>query len=111
MTQLLSLFYKGTAVSKGSTDFLYKVMTETSTGANRMRALLPKGTVVADKTGTSGTNAAGLTPATNDVGIITLPSGKHIALAVFVCNSTSDEATREGTIAKITKAVYDAYAH
>jgi beta-lactamase class A len=111
MTELLGLFYKGKALSKSSTDFLYKLMTETSTGPNRIKGLLPAGTVVAHKTGTSGTNAAGLTPATNDVGIITLPNGKHIAIAIFVCNSTSDEATREGTISKIAKAAYDFYGH
>jgi beta-lactamase class A len=110
MTQLLDLFYAGKVLSKANTDFLYKLMTETTTGPNRIKGMLPPGTVVAHKTGTSGTNAEGLTPATNDVGIITLPNGKHLAVSVFVCNSTNDEATREATIAKIAKAAYDNYA-
>jgi beta-lactamase class A len=110
MTVLLDKFYSGKALSKNSTDFLYKIMTETSTGPKRIKGLLPEGTVVAHKTGTSPTNAAGLSPATNDVGIITLPNGKHLAIAVFVCNSTNDEATREGTIAKIAKAAWDVYS-
>lgn len=107
MTLLLDLFYKGTLLSKPSNDFLYKIMLETSTGPNRIKGLIPANTEVAHKTGTSNTNSANLTPATNDVGIITLPNGKHVAIAVFVCNSTADEATREGVIAKIAKAVYD----
>ncbi len=110
MTLLLDKFYSGKLLSKSSTDFLYKILTETTTGPNRMKALLPAGTIVAHKTGTSPTNAAGLSPATNDVGIITLPNGKHLAVAIFVCNSTADEATREGVIAKIAKAVWDTYA-
>jgi beta-lactamase class A len=109
MTMLLDQFYQGKLMSKTYTDFLYKIMTETTTGPKRIKGLLPQGTIVAHKTGTSPTNAEGLTPATNDVGIITLPNGKHVILSVFVCNSTSDEATREGVIAKIAKAVFDAY--
>jgi beta-lactamase class A len=109
MTHLLDLLYKGTALSKSSNDFLLKIMTETSTGPNRIKGLLPAGTIVAHKTGSSPTNAAGLSPATNDVGIITLPNGKHLAISVFVCNSTDDEATREAVIAKIAKAAWDFY--
>jgi beta-lactamase class A len=109
MTQLLDLFYKGKIMSKPNTDFLYKLMTETTTGPNRIKGMLPAGTVVAHKTGSSGTNAEGLTPATNDVGIITLPNGKHLAISVFVCNSTDDTATRDAIIAKVSKAAYDFY--
>jgi beta-lactamase class A len=110
MTRLLDMFYKGDVLTKGSTDYLLKLMTETVTGPNRIKALLPSGTVVAHKTGSSGTNAEGLSPATNDVGIITLPNGKHLAISIFVCNSTDDVATREGVIAKIAKAAFDAYS-
>jgi beta-lactamase class A len=109
MTILLDQFYAGKILSKSNTDFLYKIMTETSTGPKRLKGLLPAGTIVAHKTGTSPTNAEGLTPATNDVGIITLPNGKHMAIAVFICNSTNDEQTREGVIAKIAKAAWDYY--
>lgn len=109
MTMLLDLFYNGKILAKTTNDFLYKIMTDTSTGPKRIKGLLPDGTVLAHKTGTSPTNAEGLSPATNDVGIITLPNGKHLAIAVFVCNSTADEATREAVIAKIAKAAYDAH--
>ncbi|MFI5137419.1 MAG: class A beta-lactamase, subclass A2 [Sphingobacteriales bacterium] len=110
VTILLDQFYSGKVLTKSSTDFLYKLMTETTTGPNRIKGLLPASTVVAHKTGSSGTDAAGVTPATNDAGIITLPNGKHIAIAVFVCNSTNDEATREGVIANIAKAAFDYYS-
>lgn len=110
MTILLDKFYKGTILSKSNTEFLYNILTETTTGPHRIKGLLPAGTVAAHKTGTSPTNAEGLTPATNDVGIITLPNGKHLAIAVFVCNSTDDEAIREMVIAKIAKAAFDFYS-
>lgn len=107
MVKLIDVFYTGKTLLPASKDFLYKIMTETTTGPKRIKGLLPAGAVVAHKTGTSPTNDAGLSPATNDVGIITLPNGKHVAIAVFVCNSTADEATRESVIANIAKAVYD----
>jgi beta-lactamase class A len=107
MIKLIDAFYNGKVLSQTSRDFLLKILTESTTGPNRIKGLLPAGTVVAHKTGTSGTNDAGLSPGTNDVGIITLPNGKHIAIAIFVCNSTADEATRDAVIAKIAKAVYD----
>ena len=110
MTSLLNMFYTGKVLTKASTDLLMKMMTETTTGPNRLKGLLPAGTVVAHKTGSSATSAEGLTPATNDVGIITLPNGKHLAISVFVCYSTADESTRESVIAKIAKAAFDSYS-
>lgn len=55
-------------------------MTETSTGLKRLKGLLPDGTVVAHKTGTSST-VNGVTAATNDVELVTLPNGQHLAIA------------------------------
>jgi len=76
----------------------------------RLKGLLPPDTVVAHKTGTDGTRN-GLTRATNDIGIITLPDGRHLEIAVFVKDSTADETTREATIARIAKAAFDAWRH
>lgn len=109
IVQLLDIFYQGKALSKTSNDFLMKAMVVTTTGPKRLKGLLPADAVVAHKTGTSPTNADGLSPATNDVGIITLPNGKHIAIAVLVCNSKADEATRDTVIAQIAKAAWDYY--
>ena len=107
MVKLLNVFYNGKVLAPASRDFLYKIMTETVTGPKRIKGLLPAGTMVAHKTGSSGTNDMGLSPGTNDIGIITLPNGKHVAVAIFVCNSTADEVTRDMVIANIAKAVYD----
>jgi beta-lactamase class A len=109
LVKLLELFYNGKVLSQTSNDFLMKAMLATSTGPKRLKGLLPADAVVAHKTGTSPTNKDGLTAATNDIGIITLPNGKHLAIAVMVCNSKADEATREGVIAKIAKAAWDYY--
>jgi beta-lactamase class A len=48
-----------------------------------------------------------VTSATNDVGIVTLPDGRHIILAIYIQDSTADGPTREKVIADIAKAVCD----
>lgn len=85
---------------------LMKYMAESTPGERRLKGLLPKGAFVAHKTGTSGTQN-GLTAATNDIGIIELPNGKHAAVAAFVSDSKADERAREAIIAQIAKAVWD----
>lgn len=91
-------------VSEASQALLLKFMTESTTGPKRLKGLLPVGTPVAHKTGTSGTEK-GITAATNDIGIITLPTDRHLAIAVFVADSPADEAIREGVIARIAQAI------
>lgn len=104
---LLKKFYNDQIVSKNSTVFLMKIMIETTTGTNKIVAQLPKGTQVAHKTGSSGKNDNGLTIAENDIAIITLPSGKHYAISVFVSDSMESEATNTKMIADISKLVFD----
>jgi hypothetical protein len=106
MNNLLKKFYDQKIVSKTSTEFLMKTMEAASTGKNRLIAQLPENTVVAHKTGTSATQN-GVTAATNDAGIVTLPNGKHYAISVFVSDSKEDEATNEKIIADISKKVWD----
>jgi beta-lactamase class A len=81
---------------------------DTATGPRRIKGGLPAGTPVAHKTGTSRTRD-GKTDATNDVGLVTLPSGNRIAVVVFVSASPADEATRERTIADLARAAYDRF--
>lgn len=87
---------------------LLSFMISSNPGAKRLKGLLPKGTVVAHKTGTSGTQN-NVTAATNDIGIIQLPIG-HLAIAVFVSDSPADEKTREAVIAKVAKAAWDRWS-
>lgn len=107
ITELLTTFYTKKVLSKTSFNFLWKTMVETSTGTNRLKGQLPKGTIVGHKTGTSDTNKQGVTSAINDVGIVKLPNGKHYAIAVFVCNTQENEATNDKIISDISKLVWD----
>ena len=107
---LLKKFYEGKIVSKTSTDFLMKIMLETTTGTNKIVAQLPKGTLVAHKTGSSGKDDKGLTIAENDIAIITLPTGKHYAISIFVSDSKENFDTNTKMIADISKIVFDYFS-
>jgi beta-lactamase class A len=110
MLRLLEVFYSGKKLSPTSHAFLMKVLVETTTAPNRLRGMLPKETVVAHKTGTSGANDRGIAAATNDVGIITLPNGKHLAIVAFVSNSNQRTEDRDLVIARLTKSAFDYYS-
>lgn len=108
----LRLFYenKDNLLSKASYDFFWKTNKETTTGKNRIKGMLPEGTIVAHKTGWSGTNKeTGITAAVNNIGIVFLPDGKYFIISVFVSESKEDFDTNEKIIADIAKATYDFY--
>lgn len=107
--EILSAFYNknNKLLSDKSYAFFWKIMKETSTGQNRLKAQLPKNTIVAHKTGYSGTNKENITAAINDVGIVFLPNGQYYYISVFVTDSKEDENTNEKIIADISKAAWD----
>lgn len=94
-------------LSPKSYDFIWKVMKDSKTGQDRLRAQLPKATAIAHKTGSSGTNKEGITAAVNDIGIIFLPGGRYFFISVFVTDSKEDSKTNEKIIADIGKAAWD----
>lgn len=106
---LLRTLHEGRGLSKSSQALLLQWMTETRTGLKRIKGLLPERTVVAHKTGTSST-VNGVTAATNDVGLVTLPSGQHLAIAVFVSDSQATDVIREEVIAKVARAAWDEWS-
>jgi beta-lactamase class A len=107
VAQLLSGIQKGEVLQPAGREMVLGFMSQATTGRNRIRAGLPPGTPVGDK---SGTGPAGT--ATNDVGIVTLPGGQgHLALAVFVVGSTRPLEAQEKVIAAVARAAYDAYAN
>ena len=107
--QLLRRLFRGELLSASSTARLVEILEATTTGAGRIKGLLPAGVVVAHKTGTTGT-AGRLNGSTNDVGVITLPKGAgQLALAVYVKGSTRDLAAREMAIARVAKAAVDSW--
>jgi len=105
--QLLRRISDDSPLSVEHTRMLLDWMEASPTGPNRIKGLLPGGTVVMHKTGSSDTSG-GITYATNDIGLIDLPDGRRLAIAVFVTNSKANEAAREGVIARIARAAFEA---
>lgn len=106
VVSLLNKLYTQKLFSDSCFNFLWETLSDCTTGNNRIKGKLPKEIVVAHKTGTSFTTNEGVTPVINDVGIITLPNGKHIALAIFVSESKENRATNEKIIADIAELIY-----
>ena len=104
MLNLLHKLYNGKLLTTTSTKFLIDTMTGTQTGQKRLNAGLPEGALLAHKTGT-GPDLDGVNSATNDVGIISLPSGHHIVLVVFLSGSTLPEDERDAVLARVCKYV------
>jgi len=106
---LRALYDRRAGLSEPTTNLLVNIMTETETGLRRIKAGLPEGASLAHKTGTGGTQNR-ITGATNDIGIITLPDGRHILIAVYVSDSPESAAVREKVIADIARAVVEKWA-
>ena len=98
MVELLRRIYKAELIKPASRNYLLDVMAQCETGKNRMKWLLPSGTLVEHKTGT-------LTGLADDVGFITLPDGRPVAVAIF----TRGGADRPRTIAETARAIYDGF--
>jgi beta-lactamase class A len=105
---LLKKFKNDKIFSQSSYDFLWQTMLETSTGPKRIKGQLPKGTIVAHKTGSSGVKD-GITSGTNDIGFIQLPNKQHIAVVFYVTNSSENEETNQRIIADISKMIWNFY--
>lgn len=101
MVALLAALHRGQLLAPATTKFLFEVLARCKTGAKRVKALLPPGTPWAHKTGT-------LPGIANDVGVITLPDGRNVALAVFT-KGVADPAVREAKLAEIGRLIYDGF--
>jgi beta-lactamase class A len=99
MLDLLRLIDSGDALSPASRAQLLDMMRRCATGSNRIRGLLPPGTMVQHKTGT-------LSGYTGDVGFLTLADGRRIAVAFFARGGSN----RPAVISTAARAIYDGFA-
>jgi beta-lactamase class A len=102
MAALLGRLFKGELLPGPSTIRILDAMRRCATGGRRLRAGLPTGTEVRDKTGT-------LRSCSNDAGIVTLPDGTHLVVAVLTRGGT-DPAKRDAAIASVARAAWEAFA-
>ena len=100
MVELLQRLDSGQLLRPSSRSYLLSLMARCQTGKNRMRALLPFGTPVEHKTGT-------LNGLTTDVGFITLPDGRRLAIALFARYGSN----RPSVLAAAARKIYDGFVN
>lgn len=100
MVTLLKRIDNGSLLQPWSRAYLLGVMGKCVTGKNRIRGMLPAGTLVQNKTGTLNGYAS-------DVGFITLPNGRRLAIALFARYG----ANRPYTIARAARVIYDGFLY
>jgi beta-lactamase class A len=108
ISRLLKKFYEGKIVNENSKQKLLHYMIVNFSSDKRLKGYLQSNVVVAHKTGTSPFNDT-LKNICNDVGIIYLPNGNHLAVSVFVINSRENYEATEKIIATLTKEIFDFY--
>ncbi|GAA1121514.1 class A beta-lactamase BOR-1 [Kitasatospora arboriphila] len=92
----------GTALAPRDRRRLTEWMLANTTGAGRLRAGLPSGWALADKTGTGDYGA------TNDVGIAWTPDGTPLVLSVLSTTTRADATADEALLARATALVVPA---
>lgn len=71
-------------------SFIWNTMAECHTGMERIAAVRPEGCLWVHKTGTGFSSPDGRQDR-NDVGVILLPDGSHMSIAVFVPNANEEK--------------------
>jgi beta-lactamase class A len=101
MALLLKKIWQREILSEASSQKMLDIMKRCETGTERIRGMLPPGTVAYDKTGTIGGTL-------NDAGIIELPDNAGtVIVAVYIKESKAENEARAKVIAEISRAVYD----
>ncbi len=101
MTATLNRLVLGSALPAHERQLLTGWLVACATGATRIRAGVPAGWKVGDKTGTGGFGSA------NDVGVI-WPAGRApIVLSIFTVQKTTDAKARADIVAAATRVVVE----
>jgi len=93
-------------ISDNSKEFLSKIMIETITGEDKIKAGLPDNAVFGHKTGSSSRTPDGVKIADNDAGFVSFPDGSKCYTAVFVTDSKMSDKENAALIAEISKIIY-----
>ncbi len=90
-------------------EFLERIMVETVTGRDKLKAGLPPEVILGHKTGSSDRDESGIKAGDNDLGFVCLPDGGQYSIAVFVKDSGEDDKTNAALIAAISQKIYEYY--
>lgn len=100
----LARLKKGELLSPASTQKLLNIMSNTRTGAQRLKGGLAPGWKLAHKTGT-GQVLGGTQAGYNDIGIVTAPDGRSYAVAVFMRRTSAPLPERMQVMQNTVRAV------
>lgn len=107
---LIDRLFTDTLVGKSYQEFIKSALLRCQTGPDKISAALSEteGITIGHKTGSGYRDENGRLAASNDVAFISLPDGRHYALAVFVKDFDGTDAEAAATIARISAAVIKA---
>lgn len=107
---LIDRVFTDTLVGKSYQDFIKSALLRCQTGPDKISAALSEteGITIGHKTGSGYRDENGRLAASNDVAFISLPDGRHYALAVFVKDFDGTDAEAAAIIARISAAVIKA---
>jgi beta-lactamase class A len=107
--ELLKGLLQAKFISDSRSKYLLNLLTNSENSANRIKKNLPKGTPFAHKTGTAVTSDKEQKGTVNDVGIITLPNGSHLLIAILINQLEDSMEKAEALEAQLGKMIYDYY--
>lgn len=98
MAQTLQTLLIGPALTPASRQQLRQWLLANTTGEKRLKAGLPAGWTIGDKTGTNKTD-------TNDIGILLPPQGAPLLVTAYLAESAASNEVREATLADVARLV------
>lgn len=104
MTQTLQKILLGHVLAPHQREQLFAWMKGNTTGDTRIRAGVPKGWIVADKTGTGDYGIS------NDIGLIFPPNGAPIVVAIYSNQNKKDAVRRDEVVASAAKMIVDDFS-
>jgi beta-lactamase class A len=94
----LQRFALGDVLTPSRRAFLVDTMRGNTTGDADVRAAVPSGWTVADKTGSGGYGTA------NDVALVTRPGGPPVVITIYTSGTTAAATTPDGIVGDVAKA-------
>lgn len=104
LVDTLARLKRGELLSPASTARLLTIMSNTTTGKNRLRGGLKPGWTLAHKTGT-GQVLNGVQAGYNDIGVLTAPDGRSYAVAVMIKRTSAPLIVRMNLMNDVVRAV------
>lgn len=98
MAKTLQTLLTGNVLSPSSNQLLQQWLLANTTGDKRLRAGIPAGWTIGDKTGTNRTDS-------NDIAFIRPPQGKTVFVTAYLATSATSAQVREETLAEVGRLV------